>query len=276
MNFRQWIGNLIARQLQARGLVAVPIEEFKLHKRQSANFDNLCGAYEAALNWSEQLEAIPRNIARFRLLARQFGTPPSEAYIVVGALHRALPAEGDVCEFGVAQGEFSALLAEEIRNTGKTLHLFDSFQGLPPPSPEDQLKDDVLGLGNMAAYTGQMSNPESLVRARLEEGKIPEDRFRVHKGFFNDLLEQKLNFPAKVCFAYVDFDFYEPIKQVLNYLDSVSGKGATFVVDDYDFFSTGAKTAVDEFLAEKNSAGPRYHVAVPSKELGHCAIVMKL
>lgn len=276
MILKRWISRVVARRLQSRGLVAIPITQLKLHERRATNFDNLCAAYETTLNLEESVQGVPPSKNRSNLLARQFGTPPSEAYVVLAALHRSLEAEGEVCEFGVAQGEFSALLADEIRNSGKSLHLFDSFEGLPAPGPEDQLKDDVLGLGTMAAYTGQMSNPESLVRSRLKEISLPEERFIIHKGFFKDLLEEKLNFPGKVCFAYVDFDLYEPIKQVLSYLDSVSSGGAIFVVDDYDFFSTGAKTAVDEFVAEMNSAGPRYHFDVPPKQLGHCAILTRL
>lgn len=39
--------------------------------------------------------------------------------------------------------------------------------------------------------------------------------------------------PKQVSFAYVDFDFYEPIKVVLAYLHGMTRPGAIFVVDDY-------------------------------------------
>jgi hypothetical protein len=52
--------------------------------------------------------------------------------------------------------------------------------------------------------------------------------------------------------------------------------GGMMVVDDYDWFSTGAKTAVDEFVAERNSAKLQYKCFVPDKTLGCFAILEKL
>ncbi len=57
--------------------------------------------------------------------------------------------------------------------------------------------------------------------------------------------------PEKVSFAYVDFDFYEPIMIALNFLDKVTTSGAMIIVDDYDYFSTDSKIAVDEFVKRK-------------------------
>jgi O-methyltransferase len=46
-------------------------------------------------------------------------------------------------------------------------------------------------------------------------------------------------------------------------------------VDDYDFFSTGAKTAVDEFLEEKNSNTMIYECLVPNARYGYFAVLTK-
>jgi O-methyltransferase len=62
-------------------------------------------------------------------------------------LHQSLPVEGDVCEFGVAQGAISAVLAHEIKNTNKNIWLFDSFEGLPEPSEKDILINDLFHFG---------------------------------------------------------------------------------------------------------------------------------
>ena len=69
----------------------------------------------------------------------------------------------------------------------------------------------------------------------------------------------------------MDFDFYEPIKTALNFLHDATPSGAIIMVDDYDFFSTGVKTAVDEFIKERNSAGAIYDVLIPNTQFGHCA-----
>ena len=94
------------------------------------------------------------------------GTPPSEAYFLVRFLYATKDIEGDVCEFGVVQGMTSKLIANEIKESSKNLHLFDSFEGLPEPTEKDQLKDDIFNLGSMQAYTCVMSNPQNSVRAR--------------------------------------------------------------------------------------------------------------
>jgi hypothetical protein len=81
--------------------------------------------------------------------------------------------------------------------------------------------------------------------------------------------------PQAVSFAYVDFDFYEPIKVALEFLHAVTPKGAIVIVDDYDFFSTGSKIAVDEFLQGKNSNGLYYDCVVPNTQYGYFALLTK-
>jgi len=265
------IADLVANQLYKRGLVMLPLEDFKLQGRAKDNFANLCQAYEGRLR--ESGHAIPAGKRRPELLARQMGTPPAEAYSIVECLSLTSQIEGDVCEFGVAQGEISALIASEILETKKHLHLFDSFEGLPPPTAKDILKDDIFSLGSMEAYTGRMANPETLVRKRLEAARFPEGRVHVHRGFFEDLVAARAGFPPRVSFAYVDFDFYAPIKLALGFLDGVTAAGSMVVVDDYDYFSTGVKAAVDEFVDERRSAGREYELVVPDTVYGHFAIL---
>lgn len=239
------------------------------------NFANLARAYEAGLNDAEDL--IPPDDARPHLLARLRGTPPTEAYHIIQGLWRTRNLEGDVCEFGVAQGETSALIANELLRSGsRTLHLFDSFAGLPRPTAMDELKDDIFSLGSMAAYEGTMSCPEDMVRARLASVSFPEQRTVVHKGFVESVLATDPALPRRVSFAYLDFDFYEPIKLTLEYLHGVTPPGAVVIVDDYDFFSTGAKTAVDEFVAAQNREGAVYDCLVPPPErFGHFAVLTR-
>ena len=109
-----------------------------------SNFENLAKAYEHLLNEAEKSNPIQANTMRAKLLARLLGTPPSEAYFIVQGLAKTRLVDGDVCEFGVAQGETSALIANEIADSNKILHLFDSFEGLPRPSEKDQLRDDIF------------------------------------------------------------------------------------------------------------------------------------
>ena len=235
------------------------------------NFENLARNYENL--FGEKYARFPDNETRISLMKNLLGTPPSEAYFLVRCLYATKDIEGDVCEFGVAQGMTSKLIANEIKASSRNLHLFDSFEGLPEPTEKDQLKDDIFNLGSMQAYTGAMRNPENSVRARLAELAFPENRYVIHKGFIEQLIRNKKSiFPASVSFAYIDFDFFEPTLITLEYLHEITQKGAMFMIDDYDFFSTGVKTAVEEFIANHEE---NYELFLPDKEFGHFAILTK-
>src|SRR5215213_556645 len=116
---------------------------------------------------------IPADSRRLSALARLQGTSPAEAYFIIKGIHETAAIDGDVCEFGVAQGETSALIANEIASGSKVLHLFDSFEGLPKPTSKDQLKNDIFDLKSMDAYAGTMAAPIDLVLARLKDVGFP-------------------------------------------------------------------------------------------------------
>jgi O-methyltransferase len=198
---------------------------------------------------------------RSDLMTKLIGTPISEAFYIIAYLQKSLNLFGDVCEFGVGQGATSALLANEIRSTDKTLWLFDSFRGLDKPSEKDLLIDDIFNLGTIDKYEGTMVSTVDEVESRLTAISFPSSRVKVIAGFIEDTIKNT-NLPEKVCFAYVDFDFYSPISIALKFLNERLAAGGFIVVDDYGFFSSGAKTAVDEFLAEYRHI---YAAIVPSQ-----------
>ncbi|PKN94128.1 MAG: hypothetical protein CVU44_06925 [Chloroflexi bacterium HGW-Chloroflexi-6] len=235
-----------------------------------ANFTNVISAYEKLFQENQQF-FFSANPSRTVLLARLRGTPPSEAYFIIKSLFQTKDVEGDICEFGVAQGETSALIANEIRESEKIFHLFDSFAGLSDPTTEDELKDDIFSLGSMNAYKGKMSYQKNWVLSRLDAVEFPQKRYSLHEGFIEDVIAHEQNLPEKVAFAYVDFDLYAPIKTALEFLHTRTVKGAIIMIDDYDFFSTGVKKAVDEFL----QANVNYQIDVPSSDFGHFAILHK-
>lgn len=209
---------------------------------------------------------------RTNLLSKLYGTQVSEAIYLVKYLHESLILDGDVCEFGVANGATSALLANEIFNTNKKLWLFDSFKGLSRPTQEDVLVNDIFGLGSMEKYEGVMSYSTVEVKSRLKEVLFPQPRVKIVKGFIEEIIDSNIDLPQKVCFAYLDFDFYEPTATALRFLNKRLVKGGNIVVDDYNFFSKGAKIAVDQFL-ERNTK--EYEVIFPYKFAGHFCILHK-
>lgn len=235
-----------------------------------SNFSSLTSAFEKLFQQTEGVN-LNKIASRSVLLARLRGTPPSEAYFIINALFQTQTVNGDVCEFGVAQGETSALIANEILAGGKKLHLFDSFQGLSNPTLEDTLKDDIFSLGQMEAYKGTMSFQKSWVVSRLRAVNFPSDRYILHEGYINDVFEANIDLPQKVSFAYIDFDLFTPTRSALEFLLTRTDQGAIIIVDDYDFFSTGVKKAVDEFVL----ANPQFKIQIPHDDFGHFVIIKK-
>jgi O-methyltransferase len=184
---------------------------------------------------------------RCALAARLEGTGTSEAIYLAEFLRRSSTIEGDVCEFGVAQGATSAYLANELRASDRHLWLFDSFEGLSRPTEQDVLVDDIFQLGAMEKYGGTMAYDRSHVGRRLREIAFPRERTHVVPGFIEKSL-RSARLPERVCFAFVDFDLHAPIKAALEFLDGVVPLGGNVVVDDYGWFSSGAQTAVDDFV----------------------------
>jgi O-methyltransferase len=127
---------------------------------------------------------LPKRAAREILLNDLIGTTISEAIYILQSLHQSLRVLGDICEFGVAQGATSRLLAAEIMPLGdRKLWLFDSFEGLPAPSSEDKLIHDIFKLGTMERYAGSMASPETLVLEKLAGINFPAERTKIKKGW---------------------------------------------------------------------------------------------
>lgn len=213
---------------------------------------------------------LPENNKRIHFLSKLYGTQLSEAMYIIHYLNLALKQNGKVCEFGCANGATSTLLANEIKDTKKHLWLYDSFEGLSKPTKEDHLKDDIFGLKSMEKYEGTMSYSVNEVTQRLKEVRIAKQRIKVIPGFIDASIKD--NLPKKICFAYIDFDLYEPTIVTLNAIKKLVSKGGYIVVDDYDYFSSGVKTAIEEFLKENKS---QFKLILPKKFAGHFCILEK-
>jgi hypothetical protein len=207
-----------------------------------------------------------------KLISQLDGTQISEAIYILNSLETTKTLQGAICEFGIAQGYTSALLGHSIKATKKDLWLFDSFEGLPEPTSKDKLKNDIFKLKTMEAYKGTMKHSIEKVKKNLRQVSFPEDRTHIIDGFIeNTILTATL--PQQVSFAFVDLDFYNPIKIALEFLDKVIVKDGIVIVDDYDFFSEGAKIAVDEFYAQHKSS---YVMELPIPSAGYFALLRRI
>jgi hypothetical protein len=245
---------LVRRGLEAAGLVTLPLREWQrlregmtlrnVHRKDVIEIEELYRSFV--------FPDLPHDPGRAEILHNLHGTTVGEGVHIVHYLHRALLVGGDVCEFGCNEGATSRLLANEILpHPDRRLWLFDSFEGLPAPGEKDRLIDDIAGTGSMAAYQGDMRAHEDQVRDKLALVPFPPQRTRIVKGWIDKTLATA-DVPGEVAFAYVDFDFYDPIRLALEFLDRTMPAGGFAVVDDYGFFSEGAQLAVDEFVAARS------------------------
>jgi O-methyltransferase len=249
------------------GIKIVPIYELEyLSTKYNQAVDEICSFFQETI-----FEPLPENDERKYFLSRLYGTQLSEAMYMIHLLQKSLNAPGDVCEFGCANGATSALLANEIKDTKKKLWLYDSFKGLSKPSSEDKLIDDIFNLGSMKQYKGTMSYSKDEVLNRLKEVKISNNKIKVISGFINE--DTKLELPKIIDFAYLDMDLYIPIKTTLQQIHSRLSPGAYVIIDDYEFFSSGVKQAVDEFLEDYKLY---YSLNQPIRFAGHFCILQKL
>jgi O-methyltransferase len=149
---------------------------------------------------------------------------------------------GDVVECGVYNGGSAALMASVCVRSPleRTIWLFDSFEGLPPPTEKD---------GAQARTCGWWCHGDlSKVRAVFSRMRIPKSRFRIVKGWFHD------TFPSAevgdIALLHIDADWYDSVRLCLErFYDSVQ-PGGYVDVDDYGHWE-GCRRATDEFLRER-------------------------
>lgn len=154
----------------------------------------------------------------------------------------SLKSSGDFVELGCYKGDTSLLIAEILKNTDHILYIYDSFEGLPEKTGNDEsaLGENFKG-GEL--YVTKREVKERFLRAGL---KLPV----IKKAWFNELTDEDL--PEKIAFAFLDGDFYESIRDSLKLIDGKMVEGGIIVVHDYmNPALPGVKKAVDEWLINK-------------------------
>lgn len=154
--------------------------------------------------------------------------------------------EGDVVEIGCNRGYTSVFLQQIIASQSllpRTLHVYDSFEGLPEAGPDDQYLSDV----------DLSVSVDDLKRVfRQFDTHLP----CIHKGWFADTLPKEL--PRSIAFAYLDGDYYESTLQSLKTVVPRLSAGGVAIVDDYADLELaprawdglpGVKRACDEYFA---------------------------
>ena len=156
----------------------------------------------------------------------------------------ALSVPGDFVELGCYEGDTSLLLAEVLKGADKKLWLYDSFEGLPAKTSEDE---SVAGEN---FQEGVLAVTKREVKLRFLRANLPVPIIK--KAWFSDLTADDL--PEKIAFAFLDGDLYQSIKESLVLVWNKMADGGVIIVHDYDNPELpGVTKAVDEWLSTRGN-----------------------
>jgi hypothetical protein len=131
----------------------------------------------------------------------------------------------------------------------RDLHLFDTFEGMPPPSDRDRRLDgraatDLLEKSDRSSKVWAMATLDD-VQAGMAETGYPPELVHFHPGLVEETIPDEA--PEQIAVLRLDTDWYESTSHELEHLYDRVPSGGVVVIDDYGFWD-GARAAVDEFL----------------------------
>ena len=171
--------------------------------------------------WMDKVSAIKQE--------RTFLLNHCEACQLISAVTATEKLGGEMAELGVASGASAKLISEYAPS--RTLHLFDTFEGLP----------DVTEVDSPHFARGQFSSRVADVREYLGGRNV-----RFYKGLFPATAE-----PVKdrlFSFVHLDADLYESTIAGLQFFYPRMCPGAILICHDY-LTSEGVNAAFREFFA---------------------------
>lgn len=170
-------------------------------------------------------------------------------HVVLAACEQTLQQDvpGDVVEFGCYIGTTSLFLRRLLDAYGQSdnrmLHVYDSFEGLPKKSQEDQSP------AGEQFKAGELSIAKKQLLHEFHKANLRPPI--VHKGWFSQLTSKDV--PEHIAFAFLDGDFYDSIRDSLQLVWPALDEKATVTVDDVGREALpGAERAVHGFLRDKH------------------------
>jgi hypothetical protein len=163
---------------------------------------------------------------------------------------RKLP--GDFVECGVWKGGAcllaSCVLAREETDSSRRIWLYDTFEGMVDPTPEDRIaaSGQLLTERNPA---GWWAAGVEEVKESLKKSPLDPSCFVFVAGRVEETLEKHV--PEQIAILRLDTDWYESTRMELEVLYPRLVSGGILIIDDYGHF-TGARKAVDEYFARKS------------------------
>jgi O-methyltransferase len=176
---------------------------------------------------------------------------------LLGELEKILDknVEGDVVEFGCFVGTTSLFIQRLLlaKKSSKKFYVYDSFDGLPEKTKEDQ---SPLGVD---FKRGELRSTKAEFIHNFRKANLPLPIIK--KGWFHEVEGHEV--PSQISFAFLDGDYYKSIRSSLALVKNNMSKGSVIVIDDYDNPALpGAKKAVSDFGLAVNLKVSRYSLGI--------------
>ena len=169
--------------------------------------------------------------------------------------------DGAIVECGVWRGGSMMAIARTLLATGgseRELFLFDTFEGMPAPRPDDV---DFLGRSGSAllqeskvlTHEEQLNSlllayaPLDHVQSNMLRTGYPKERIHFVKGRVEDTIPAEA--PDTISLLRLDTDWYESTRHELIHLFPRLSRGGVVIIDDYGHWR-GSRRAVDEYFEQ--------------------------
>lgn len=168
--------------------------------------------------------------------------------------------QGDIVELGCYLGTTSLFIQRLLNLSGsfKTLHVYDSFEGLP-----DKSFKDASAVGSDFKKGELKVSKKDLIRQFKKAGLRKPI---IHKAWFNDLRDKDL--PDTISFAFLDGDFYDSILVSLKLTWPRLSPGGIVCIDDYKREALpGVERAINDYFGANASIRKQASIGVITKPL---------
>jgi hypothetical protein len=164
--------------------------------------------------------------------------------------------DGAFVECGVWRGGSVMMMALTLLGLGRAdrgLWLYDTFDGMTPPSNEDiqemsgKAASEILAAREKSAgdpFWGIAARP--IVEDNVQRTGYPRHRVHIIEGDVLETIPREV--PEQIALLRLDTDWYHSTHHELQHLYPRIAPGGVLIVDDYGYWR-GARKATDEYLA---------------------------
>jgi hypothetical protein len=199
------------------------------------------------LGFRTVLRGTNPNLAGLLDRTDDFTLVPERSRVTIAREARGVVAAGvpgDFAEFGTHRGGTAAIIAAALPVGDRTLHLFDRWGDLPEPSAADGPQQQRYAKANIPDKLQDLIDRPPLAATQDIMTRTWRGPVRYYQGWFDETLPTYDGRPF--AFAFVDCDYYNSVKPVLEFIIANAAPGCVIVVDDYVGDWVGARRAVDE------------------------------